>query len=233
MRVDPKELANSPILAGLSADQLTRIAGEARTIAAPAGKMIFRENQTCEGFYIVAEGRVKVYKIAADGRERTLHIVRPPHAFAEAALFGRGSYPAFAAAIENSRVILVYREPFIRMLRAEPDTAVRVFESLSQWLHRLVGQLEIETFLNARSKLASFLLRAARRQGVADAGEHVSVALTEAKRDIAAVLGMAPETLSRALADLEARGLIRPEGRAIVVSDLGELESLLLGENPA
>jgi len=172
---------------------------------------------------------VRVYKIGPDGRERTLHVVRPPYAFAEAALFGPGVFPAFAVALEQSRLIRVHREAFFRMLREQPESAMRVFESLSGWMRELLDQLENETFLNARAKLGNYLLREARRQRVS--GARTQIELSDRKKDIASQLGMAPETLSRALADLETRRLIRSHGRRIDMLGIDALEALLMGDD--
>lgn len=193
-----------------------------------AGDLLFREGQSCEGFYVVETGCIRLFKIGPDGRERTLHVARPPHTFAEAAMFGPATYPAFAAAIEDSRLIFVRREPFLRWLQEQPDAALRLFESLSRWLRRLLDQLENETFLNARAKLAHYLMREARQQG--STGSPARIELRQAKKDVASGLGMAPETLSRALADLEARGLVRSTGRRVDLLEPDGLERLLLGE---
>ncbi|HOW18445.1 MAG TPA: Crp/Fnr family transcriptional regulator [Phycisphaerae bacterium] len=223
------QLKSCPLFSQLTPTQIEDVARFSRLIRFQAGETIFRETQPCEGFYVVAGGTVRIYKIAPDGRERTLHVVRPPQSFAEAAMFAAQAYPAFAEAIEDSQVILVRRDPFLRMLREQPDCSLLLFESLSRWLHRLLEQLENETFLNARAKLASYLLREARRQTGRAAGT-TRIELTLAKKDVASQLGMAPETFSRAQADLESRGLIRPAGRRIEIADIGALESLLLGE---
>ncbi len=203
------------------------MAAASRAVGVCAGELVFREGAACEGFYFVSAGSVRLYKIGPDGRERTLHIVRPPHAFAEAAVFGMGSYPAFATAIEDSRLVFVRRGPFLDMLRARPETALRVLESLSGWMHQLLDQLENETFLNARAKLANYLLRAAHKQHAGPGSARIELSVP--KKDVASQLGMAPETLSRALADLEARGLISSCGRAIDLRDSEALEALLLG----
>ncbi len=231
-------LARCPLFGGLSPDELTQIAQASRLVTVRAGDLVFREGQACDGFYVLAEGSVRLYKIGPDGRERTLHLVRPPHAFAEAVMFAAGSYPAFATAVEESRLILVRRTPFLRILREQPDTALRLFASLSAWMHRLLDTIENETFLNARGKLANYLLREARHQRAGDGPcltelNHpvpCSIELNQPKKDIASQLGMAPETLSRALNVLEARGLIRASGRRIEIPDSEALENLLLGE---
>ncbi len=220
------DLNRCPLFQRLAPAELERVAEWSRRINLREGEMAFREGQPCEGFYIVTSGSVRLFKIGPEGRERTLHLVHPPHSFAEAAMFGRGVYPATCAALEETRLILVYRDPFLRMIREQPDFALRVFESLSHWLHCLLGQLENEAFLNARAKLASYLLREVRNQSSRKAPS--SIELNQPKKNIASSLGMAPETFSRAQADLESRGLIRITGRKIEIPDPGALERILL-----
>jgi CRP/FNR family transcriptional regulator, dissimilatory nitrate respiration regulator len=221
-----EELRACPLFSGLGPDELEEIARNARTLRAASGTVIFREGQTSEGFYVVFEGCVRVFKMAPGGREHTLHVVRPPGSFAEAAIFAAGTYPAFAEALEDSRLAIVYREPFVRFLRERPDAAIRVIESLSRWLHRLLDKLESQTFLSARARLAAWLVREARRQGNSRGACEIDLPL--AKKDLAGQLGMAPETYSRAQADLEDRRLIRAEGRRIRIADLAGLEESVL-----
>lgn len=221
-------LGESPLFSRLDHEALERLASDVRTRSVGSGEVIFREGDPCEGFYVVASGSVRVYKLAPDGRERTLHTIRPPHAFAEAALFGSGFYPAFADALEDGRLLFVPRRPFMRLLQEEPDSALRVFESLTMWLHRLVDQLETETFLNARAKLASYVIREAERQG--SVSSPAQIQLLQPKKAVAAQLGMAPETFSRAQADLEARGLIGVQGKRITVPNLASLQEVILSD---
>lgn len=221
------DLKRCPLFDRLDAASLNHLAPSCRLIKKRADELIIREGDPVEGFFVVVEGLVRVFKIAPDGRERTLHTIRPPHAFAEAAMFHAGGYPAFAAAVENSKIILVPRENFIRMLREQPESAVRMFESLSQWMHRLLDQLENETFLSARAKLASYILREIRRKPQHE--RDALIRLNQPKKQVASQLGMAPETFSRAQADLESSGLIRVSGRSIEVVDVAGLEAVILG----
>lgn len=222
-----KELVRCPLFDRIGEDALRQLASVCRPIKRRKDETIIHETDACEGFFMVTEGLVRVYKIAPDGRERTLHIVRPPHSFAEAAMFHGSGYPAFAAAMEDSRLILVPREPFLRLLRDQPESAVRMFESLSMWMHRLLDQLETETFLSARAKLAGYVLRELRRRPLGPDVHRIK--LPAAKKEIASQLGMAPETFSRAQADLEAGGLIAVSGRTIDVPDPAGLEAIILG----
>lgn len=219
-------LRATPIFGRLPADDLMRLASQVRPRKLVVDELVFREGEPCHGFYIVAEGGVRVYKISPDGRERTLHVMRPPHAFAEAAMFLPGGYPAFAVALEPSRVLMVPKAAFQSLLSSRPETAMSVFASLSTWLHRLLDQLENQTFLTARAKLAIFLAREAAHQGIATGP--ASLQLPDAKKTIASQLGMSPETLSRGLAELETRGLIRVDGKRVELTDVDALRTAAL-----
>jgi CRP/FNR family transcriptional regulator len=218
-------LARCPIFSLLPPDDLARFVAVSRTRSVRKGAIIFRDGDPCEGVFVVESGSVRIYKVAADGRERTLHLVKAPEAFAEAALFLDTGYPAFAEALADSRLVLVPREPFLRLLVERPASTLGMFRSLSQWTHRLLDELEAETFLNARARLATWLLRELKRQ----AGEQgTRLRLQQPRKEIALQLGMAPETFSRIQADFEARGLIRTSSRHVDVLDRDALHGIIL-----
>lgn len=222
-------LARCPLFSLLPPADLEQVARAASERAVRRGALIFREGDACEGFFVVAQGSVRIYKVSADGRERTLHVIRPPHSFAEAAIFSDDGYPAFAEATSDTRVVLVAREPFLRLLEARPSLSGGLFRSLSQWLHVLLDQLEVETFFNARARLATWLLREVEAQGEGR-GDGARVKLQQSRKAIAQQLGMAPETLSRIQSEFEDARLIRAFPRQIAVIDRRGLRDVVLGD---
>lgn len=219
-------LGRCPLFSLLKPEELDQFLSVSRVRRFTKGAVLFREHDPCEGVFVVASGGVRVYTLAADGRERTLHLVRPPHSFGEAALFMQG-YPAFAEALDDAEVVLVPRGPFLRLLTEQPGLAAGMFQSLSQWTHRLLDQLEAEAFLNARARVATWLLREQKRQG--DAGARVK--LLQSRKDIALQLGMAPETWSRIQGEFVERGLIRSAPRSVEILDRDGLHGVVLGES--
>jgi CRP/FNR family transcriptional regulator len=187
------------------------------------GTLVFRDGDPCEAMYAVISGSVRVYKVARDGRERTLHVVRPPHSFAEAALFSEGGYPAFAASVGPTVLLVVPGAALLHLLAERPASAQGLFRSLSEWLHRLLDELEVETFLNTRARVAAWLLREA--EGQPRGSQRVP--LTQPRKDIAGQLGMAPETLSRIQAELAERGLIRAARRHVDILDRAGLRDII------
>ncbi len=215
-------LKKSEMFSSLDSEMLQKIALLARWRSFAAREMIFSEGEPCGGFYLLVEGAVKVYKLSGDGKEHVLHLVWPRETFAEAALFLGDTYPAYAETVRASRAVLFPSEPFLALLRAEPDVAIRLMGGMALWLRRLVGQVEVLALRGAASRLAGYLL------GLQEGSAAV---LPAPKAVVAAHLGMTPETLSRLFFRMEAQGVINVRGRTITILDASELRRIADGES--
>ena len=58
-----------PLFADLSPGDLEQLSAIVHQRKVQRGDLLFSEGDTAKGFYVVAEGRVKVYKLSADGKE--------------------------------------------------------------------------------------------------------------------------------------------------------------------
>lgn len=201
-----------PFFGNADDDTLLRIRPTARRVTQPRGAVVFHEGQPCHGFYVVESGAVKLYKEGADGREHVLHVATPGDCFGEAALFLGIGYPASAAAVRDSELILLRRDGFLRLLRENPDISFSLMASMAVWAHRLVSSIESLTLKDAGARFAHYLL--SELKPGAD-----SLRLGVPKQILASHLGMTGETLSRLLARFEADGMIAARGRNIRVLD--------------
>ncbi len=236
---DPSELqlsgrANAlracQLFSGLPREAVLTIAGFAVPRLLEKGETLFREQERCEGFYVVQSGSIKVHRVNPLGKEQVISVFHAGQSFAEAALVGDGTYPADARAITPSTVLLVPRADFLELLRRQPELALRMLASMSQHLRGLVGLLDDLKLKDVESRLAHWLLkRCPRPKGV----EPAAIELGRTKRVLAAELGTASETLSRTLAKFRERGLIEVDGKTITVPAPARLDELLrrnLGE---
>lgn len=182
-----------------------------------AGEVIFEEGDRGTGFHLVAEGRVKIYKMSADGREQILHIFGPGEPFGEAAVFLALSYPARALALTETATVFFPREALRRLLAQNPDIAFSMMGIMAQRLVRFAGLLESITLKEAPARLAAFILDLA--------GEEQSAELIITKNQIASLLGTTPETISRAFGRLKSAGLITEEKPYITILDQRRLRN--------
>ncbi len=224
-------LRHVTLLAGLDDEALETLAGIALERRIPAGQVLFRQGQDADGFYVVLDGRLKVYKLSPDGRQQILHVFGPGQALAEAAVVAGEPFPAYAEALAESRVAYFPRDRFLRELEAKPDLARGMILSLARLCHELAGLVEELALQDVAGRLARYLTELARRKGVA-LEDGRTVRLDLAKGELARRLGTAPETLSRALGKLAAGGLVAVEGPRVTFTHARGLAVLAGGLPP-
>ena len=109
-----------PLFAGLKEEDLKKIRATASLKKVGKREVLFSDGEEAKGFYVILSGKVKLYKISPEGKEQILHVVSAPDAFAEAALFLEGSYPAFAEALIDSQLLFFPKRDFIQLIEKNP-----------------------------------------------------------------------------------------------------------------
>ena len=156
-------------------------------------------------------------------------MIGPGQTFAIASLFGDGLYLANAEAVEPSKLWLIAKAPFLDLVRAEPELAVKLLAYLAQWMKRLLALVETLSLKNVEARLAEYLLGRAQADGHHTDEGDIILTLDVEKKMIAAHLGTISETFSRSLKKLKDRGLIREEGSLIIISDIEGLRKMAAG----
>jgi CRP/FNR family transcriptional regulator len=185
------------------------------------GDAIFFEGDEANGFYVVAEGLVKIFKLSLDGKEQILHIFGPGEPFGEVPVFAGQDFPANAEAIAKSRLIFFPRNAFVGLIINNPSLALNMLAVLSMRLRKFTVQVEHLSLKEVPGRLAVYLLYLSdAKGGLPDVNIGIS------KTHLAGLLGTIPETLSRILAKMTKKGLIRVNGRRIHIEDRHGLKEL-------
>jgi CRP-like cAMP-binding protein len=215
-----RQLAGITLFAGLSRTQheaLSRI-GVRRSFR--KGERIFSEGDAGTGFYAVLSGRVKISKVSTEGKEQILHLFGPGESFGEVSVFTGQGFPADAAAALPTTVLFFPRAAFSGLIRQDPALALNMLAQLSQRLRQFAGLIEDLSLKEVPGRLAKYLLYLSGRN------RDGAVELDLPKGQLAALLGTIPETLSRILAKMNRRGLIRSRGAQIAILDRRALEEI-------
>ncbi len=221
-------LRRAPIFSDLEEADLRLLSGAVSLRELPRGGSLFDEGDEAKGFFLLTEGKLKVFKTAPDGREQILHFIFPGETFAEVALFAGKSYPASAQALEPSRVVFIPREGLFRLVERNPQVGLSLLGGFARWV-RQFNALLAEYSKAVPARLAGYLLAEALRQQPTALADGARVRLTVNKGELAAHLGTVGETLSRAFAKLRDEELIEVEEREIVIKDLAGLRDLAAG----
>lgn len=215
-------LRKTPLFASLTEQEMEALAGRVSSRRFGRGELLFSEGDICTGLFLVASGKIRIFKLSPAGREQVLAVEESGSSFAELPVFDGGNYPASASALEDSEVLFISRKDFQNFCREHPDVALKVIAVVGSRLRRLVGIIEDLSFTTVRHRLIALILRLTEASGTtSEVGVHVE--LTKTHQDLAAELGTVRELVSRNLSRLQAEGFLEVDGRRIVVKDLAGL----------
>ncbi|MGW8195885.1 MAG: Crp/Fnr family transcriptional regulator [Desulforhopalus sp.] len=207
-------IGSSLLFEGLTPQQLESIYTIARVKKFNRGETIFFEGDEGVGFFMVGEGKVKIYKVSPSGKEQILHIFGEGEPFGEVPVFSGQPFPANAEALVNTKTLFFPRKLFIQLVEANPSIALSMLAVLSMRLRRFARQIENLSLKEVPARLAGYLLYLSKEQHDSDV-----VKLDISKGQLASLLGTIPETLSRIFAKLSDEGLIRVTGPEIAILD--------------
>jgi CRP/FNR family transcriptional regulator len=219
-------LRTTPLFANLPPEDLRRVAEIASPRRYEKKESIFREGERADGFYVVGEGRVKIFKLSESGKEQVLHLIGPGQSFAEATIFEGGTFPAHAEALEGCDLIFLPKRPFTDLLERNPRIALRMMASLSRWLKRMTDLVESISLRDVEARLVRYLNEELTARGT-PIRDGAALDLNVSKTVLASRLGTVPETFSRTLKKLQDEGKIRVKGKQIRILMADSLFSIL------
>lgn len=226
-----------PFFSGLDQPDIEALVSISREKGYAKGCLIFSEGDPGDGFYVVTEGLVKIFKVSPEGKEQILHMLGPGEPFGEVAVFQGWDFPANALAVVKTSVLFFPRKKFKQKIAAHPDLALRMLAVLSLRLREFTIQVESISLKEVPARLAVFLLERIEntnsRKKVMDRTESGSIRCAEvwldigmSKANLSNYLGTTPETLSRALSWMKENHIIEMEKRKIRILDKEALKAL-------
>ena len=216
-------LARIPLFSGLPPDALRSLLADAWVQSFPRNFVLFLKDEPASRCYVVFDGWVKLFRTTESGNETVISVFTRGDSFAEAAIFDRARYPVSAAVVEESRLLVIRADSFMRRLSENGEYAMKVLASMSRHLRSLVNQVERLTMKSSTERVAEFLLRLS----PVFAGP-ATIQLPLDKALIAGRLGMQPETFSRSLAKLRRVGVVS-RGSQVTIPDVMALRRLSEG----
>lgn len=219
-------LAEVDIFCDLSEQELKAIAAAAPMKTYTAGEMLYSPTQPCEVLFILKKGRVRIFRVSAEGRALTTAIITPGTVFGEMVLLGQRMYDNYAEALDDAVVCVMSRADVHRFLLADARISARITAILGQRLADLEQRLSDSVFKSVAQRIATTLGTLTTAQPSAGpfrpGARHPQIALTH--EQLAALAGTSRETCTKVLRALADRGLIRLARGRITVLDAERLK---------
>ncbi|MDJ0345382.1 Crp/Fnr family transcriptional regulator [Streptomyces sp. H10-C2] len=211
-------IAEVDIFCDLSEPEMDVIAAAAPMKTYTAGEILYSPHQPSETLFMLKRGRIRIFRVSADGRALTTAIVSPGTIFGEMVLLGQRMYDNFAEALDEVIVCVMSRTDVRRHLLADARIATRITEILGRRLTEIEQRLSDSVFKNVPQRIATTLTTlAAEGRPRPLSPRKPQIALTH--QQIAALAGTSRETTTKVLRDLADRGLLRLARGRITVLD--------------
>ena len=206
------------------------LAHEARALLAPhsrrrvfaSGDLLWREGDDAGMLVAIETGRVKIYRVLPNGNAVTLYLFGPDDVFGFMPFLDGRPYPASAQALDEVTAMVVSRTDLQEAFRKDPDVALALVRLLATRLRQAFDRIERSSVPEVLPRVAAALVTLV--PGEAIDGPSLVIDLPVRSSEFAAAIGVAPESLSRAITRLvEAGTLHRLAPRRYQVLDLAAL----------
>jgi len=184
-------------------------------------QIIYYEGDMVSGIYLVLSGKVKTIKLSEDGRELLTGMYGPDEYFGIPALLLNEPYTETAEALEDTTVCQLPKEMLEELLNRYPDVARQFIHILSNNLLDKEEQLLQLAYHSVRKRMAEVLIRLCRLEK-----QEGQISLRISRDNLAAMAGMATETVSRILSDFKDEGIIERKGSQIGILDHPKLQQM-------
>jgi CRP/FNR family transcriptional regulator len=177
--------------------------------------IVFYEGDKGDSIYIILEGKVKLYKTTPKGNHIHINVLKAPELIGEYATFENVPFPATCEFVTNGAIGKIPYSFIKEELLAIPDVSEAIIKSLTAKVHLLSTLVHQETVLSSEAKVADVILNR-------------SEIFTRLKNsEIADILNLTPETLSRILSKFKKDKVIELKKQELKILDPDRLRVIL------
>ena len=153
-------ISKSPLFYNLKEEDLKMIRGIAQDKLYDKGRTVFLEGGDARGFYLVVDGKVKIFKVSMEGKEQILHIYGPGNPIGEVAVFSGQQFPASAGTLLKSHLLFFPRTAFVDLISKNPSLCLNMLAVLSRRLRQFTVQVENLSLKEVPGRLAAYRIDA-------------------------------------------------------------------------
>jgi CRP-like cAMP-binding protein len=225
----PEEMfRRHPLFGTLTDGERAALLKHLRLRSAAAGTVIFNEGDEADGLYGVMSGRIVVTVESPEGKPLILNSFGPGTFFGEIAFFDGQGRSATAVAREASRLVFLARAVFLPFLKERPAAALRMIAFLCERVRRTSQLVQDSAFLDVPARLAKLVASLAQDYVPAD-GRPGAVTIPMSQHELAHMLGISREVVSRQLALWREAGAVEIGRGRLVVHDVTFFDRIVAG----
>jgi len=198
-----KKLQNISLFANLDDDTLNKIYDITTSVKFDKNSIIFYEGDSSKYLYCLLTGIVKLYKVSSTNKEIILKYFYSNELIAEVANFDSIPYPATSVAYTDVELIKIDFIKFKDLVYNNPELSFQIQSSLIKKIKNLEQVISTHLVLDAKDRIAKFIYE--------NSEEFFNIKNIE----IAKILNVTPETLSRILRTFKNENIIDMKAKTV------------------
>jgi len=196
------------------------------TAVYPKTTMLFIEGQQPRGVFVLCAGKAKLFTSSSDGKTIITKISGAGDVLGLNATISNRPYEVTAEMTEPGQANFIARDALLQFLREYGEVALRVAEQLSRNYYTAYEEIRTLGLTSSPSeKFAKLLLSWSPDSGNKNEPAHVKMTLTH--EEIAEMLGLTRETVSRLFSDFKKKQLLQTKGSILIIRNKPALEKML------
>lgn len=213
------DLRHVPVFDAMPEQVFDQVIRHSHQVGLDTDQALFHRNEEATAFFYVVSGKVKLYRVSEDGSEKVIEVFGPGHLFAFTLLFQEDArYPVDGSALEPSEVVRIDSVFFRNLLKSSADLSFRIMGEMSKRIMKMVNEIDSLSLQTGSDRFASYILdNTTDREPVFQ--------LEISKKNLASLLSVKPETLSRIIRCLSDNKVVSIEGKQVRVLDRDRLKS--------
>ncbi|MBS8264645.1 Crp/Fnr family transcriptional regulator [Mesobacillus boroniphilus] len=180
---------------------------------------IFMQGDPLENVYFINEGKVKIYKSDANGREQIVAILKKGEMFPHVGFFRKGGYPGYSEVLDQASLVVVPISQFEKVLVDNPHLSIKVFKVLGEKIVDLQERLEAQILNNTYEQIIKLLIRLGELHGEKQEDGTVWLKADFTNKDLANMIGTTRETVSRTLTKMKKDELLSIDSNGNMILD--------------
>jgi CRP/FNR family cyclic AMP-dependent transcriptional regulator len=218
-------LGKTSLFGTLDPEERRTVALEMREVQFAPGQIVFGRGDPGREIYFVAEGRVRLSVLTAEGRELSFAHAEPGQIFGEIAVLDGGVRTADATAVSKVIAHSLSKSALMRLVETSTRVREAVVRFLCQRVREADQQLEGIALYPIEARLARFFLAAARQKPEAKSMKRVTLDMAISQSELALLIGASRPKVNAALALLQDSGAIERNDKTLICN-IEELENL-------
>jgi CRP/FNR family transcriptional regulator, nitrogen oxide reductase regulator len=216
--VDTSLVADLPMFAGFSGEELAEILREARSARYPRNSEVFSQGEDAHSFFLLLHGHVRASKTTPTGEQVVMRYVSPGEIFGVAPAMGLKQYPATGTAVDDSVALAWPSGAWPRLVAKFPALATNTLQAVGSRLQESFTRVVEMSTEQVEQRVAHALVRLAKQSG-RKVERGVEIDFPISRQDIAQMTGTTLHTVSRILSGWEQAGLIESGRQRIVLRE--------------